>query len=122
MNISRWILVAAAVAAFATPVHAADVDVTGKWTMAVETQAGSGSPIFELKQEGASVTGTYTGQLGTAPVTGTVSGDDVVLNYVVSGQGMELKVTYSGKVEGDTISGKVAMGELGDGTFTGKKE
>lgn len=122
MNISRrLILAAAAVAAFASPAFAADADVTGKWTMTVQTQAGTGSPTFDLKQEGSKITGQYSGQLGEAPVTGTVKGNEVTFGFKVSGQGQELEVTYTGTVEGDTMSGKVSLGELGDGTFTGKK-
>ena len=122
MNISRrLVLTATALAFFAMPTFGADVDVTGKWTMMVETQAGSGSPTFDLKQEGENVTGHYSGQLGEAPVTGTVKGNEVVLTYKVSGQGQELVVIYTGTVEGDSMKGKVSLGELGDGTFTGKK-
>lgn len=122
MNISRrFLLAAAAVAAFASPTIAADVDVTGKWSMTVETQAGTGNPTFDLKQEGSTITGQYSGQLGEAPVTGTVKGNEVTFGFKVSGQGQELEVTYTGTVEGDTMKGKVSLGDFGDGTFTGKK-
>lgn len=123
MNSLRRLLVAsvAAVAFISTAAMAADVNVTGLWTMQVDTQAGSGSPTFDLKQEGSTVTGQYKGQLGEAPVTGTLQGNELTLTYTVSGQGQELIVTYTGTVEGDTIKGKVSLGELGDGTFTGKK-
>ena len=123
MNIVRRLLVASlAAAAFVSlGAQAADVNVTGTWTMQVETQAGSGTPTFTLKQEGTTVTGHYKGQLGEAPVMGTVKGNEVTLNYKVSAQGADLSVTYTGTVEGDTIKGKVSLGELGDGTFTGKR-
>jgi hypothetical protein len=67
------------------------------------------------------VTGTYKGQLGEAPVTGTVAGNQVTLNYKVTTQGFDLDVTYSGTVDGNTMAGKVKLGDLGEGTFTGKK-
>ena len=102
-------------------VLAADVNVTGKWTMTVETQAGAGSPTFDLKQDGETVTGQYSGQLGEAPVAGTVKGAEISMSFKVSGQGQELVVTYTGTVEGDTMKGKVSLGEFGEGTFTGKK-
>ncbi len=44
-------------------VFAQAIDVTGKWNMKVETPAGSGSPVFVLKQSGETITGTYTGHL-----------------------------------------------------------
>jgi hypothetical protein len=112
----------AAAAAFAGSVAlAADANVTGEWTMTVETQQGSGTPTFNLKQEGTTVTGTYKGQLGEAPVTGTVTGRVIKLVYKVNAQGMDLTVTYAGTVDGDTMKGKVILGDFGEGTFTGKK-
>ena len=122
MNIVRRMLVTvAAAAALVSTAVWADANVTGKWTMTVTTQAGTGSPTFDLKQEGANVTGTYKGQLGEAPVTGSVKGDDLTLNIKISAQGQELAVVYTGKVDGNSVSGKVSLGELGEGTFTGKK-
>jgi hypothetical protein len=100
---------------------AADANVAGEWEFQVETQAGTGTPHFSLKQEGANVTGNYKGQLGEAPVTGTVKGNELTLNFKVSAQGSDLAITYVGTVDGDTIKGKVTLGELGEGTFTGQK-
>lgn len=120
--VRRLFATAVALLAFgATSAFAADVNVTGEWTMTVETQAGSGTPTFSLKQEGDAVTGQYKGQLGEAPVTGTVSGNEVTLKYSINAQGADLTVTYTGTVEGDTMKGKVSLGDFGDGTFTGKK-
>lgn len=123
MNSVRRVFVAAAaaLALIGTNALAADANVAGEWTMTVETQAGTGSPTFSLKQDGANVTGTYKGQLGEAPVTGTVKGNEVTLNYTISAQGQSLAVTYSGTVDGATMKGKVSLGDFGDGTFTGKK-
>jgi hypothetical protein len=97
-------------------------DVTGTWKMATDVQGQAGSPTFVLKQVGEAVTGTYKGQLGEAPVTGTMKGNELVLNYKVSGQGMELEVKYTGTVDGNSIKGKLSLGEMGDGTFTGTKQ
>jgi hypothetical protein len=101
---------------------AALADVSGTWVMAVEAQAGSGSPTFKLTQNGQAVTGTYAGQLGDAPVTGTVKGNEITLTFKISAQGQDLEVVYTGTLDGDKVSGKVKLGSLGDGTFTGKKQ
>jgi hypothetical protein len=111
----------AALGALSLNAIAADANVAGTWTMTVETQAGTGNPVFTLAQNGSDVTGTYKGQLGEADVKGTVKGNAVELTYTINAQGMELKVVYSGTVEGDTMKGKVSLGDLGEGTFTGKK-
>lgn len=111
-----------AISAFTIAQLAAAADVTGTWIMAVQTSAGSGSPTFVLIQKGDALSGSYKGQLGEAQVTGTVKGDDVTIEYTVDGQAGSLAVKYSGKTDGKTMSGKVSLGQLGEGTFTGIKQ
>jgi hypothetical protein len=110
------------IAAFTAAQFASAADVTGTWIMAVETTAGSGSPTFILVQKGEALSGSYKGQLGEAQVAGTVKGDQVTIEYTVGGQGQSLAVKYSGKTDGKTMSGKVSLGQLGEGTFTGTKQ
>jgi hypothetical protein len=51
------------------------IDITGKWTFTVQTDAGSGTPTVTLKQDGEKLTGHYSSQnLGEADLTGTVKG------------------------------------------------
>jgi hypothetical protein len=97
-------------------------DVSGTWELAVETAAGSGTPTFVLKQDGDKLTGQYTGQLGEAPVTGSVKGASVEFGFDLSVQGTAVHVTYAGTVEGSSMKGAVKLGDLGEGTFTGKKK
>jgi hypothetical protein len=120
----RNILLAPLLAVFGVLVStAAFADVSGTWLMSVETQAGSGSPTFTLTQKGDQVTGTYKGQLGEAPVTGSVKGNVITLTYKINAQGQDLEVVYTGTLDGDKITdGKVKLGSFGDGTFTGKKQ
>jgi hypothetical protein len=99
-------------------VSAQAVDVSGKWNMKVETSAGSGTPVFVLKQTGETVTGTYTGQLGEATVTGTSKEKEIKLEFKAG----EYNVVYTGTVEGNTMKGKVAIGDVAQGTFSGMKE
>jgi hypothetical protein len=111
-----------AIVAFSVAQIAGAADVTGTWIMAVETGAGSGTPTFVLVQKGDTLTGSYKGQLGEAQVSGTVMGDDVVIQYTVDAQGQTLAVKYTGKVDGKTMSGKVSLGSFGEGTFKGTKQ
>ncbi len=94
------------------------VDVTGKWNMKVELSVGTGTPVFVLKQTGETITGTYTGQLGEAAITGTLKEKAIKLEF----KGGEYNVVYTGTVEGNTMKGKVAIGEVAEGTFSGTKE
>ena len=97
------------------------VDVTGAWSVTVETEAGSGNPSFTFKQEGEKLTGRYKGAFGEADLTGTVKGDKIEFSYKVSGQ-IEGTITYAGTTDGKTMKGKVSLAGLGEGTFSGKKQ
>lgn len=98
-------------------------NISGVWSFAVETQAGSGSPTFTFKQDGDNLTGTYKGQFGEAPLTGTVKGADVKFTVKVNAQGQDLTVIYSGKIDGkDSMKGTASFGEMGEGTWTAKRK
>jgi len=77
-----------------------------------------------LKQEGEKLTGHYSSAtLGEADITGTVKGNDVSFAFNANVQGAALAVTYTETVEGNnSMKGKISLGALGDGTFTGKKK
>ncbi len=52
---------------------ASRIDVPGKWTFQVETQAGSGTPTVTLKQSGDTLTGHYSSTtLGEADLTDNI--------------------------------------------------
>jgi hypothetical protein len=122
MTMSIRKLMMASVLAFGAMQSAFAGDVTGTWAMTVESPMGTGNPSFTLVQKGEEVTGTYKGQMGEAKVAGTLKGNALALSYDISAQGMELKITYSGTVDGNTMSGKVAYGDQGEGTFKGTKQ
>lgn len=94
-------------------------DVTGTWKAKVYLGDQTGSPIFVLKQDGEKLTGTYSGALGEAQVRGTVKGNEIVLDFDVSGAAIH----YAGKidVEGKKIDGSVDYGGQASGTFTATK-
>lgn len=113
----------AAPAAAPSAPQAGGVNITGDWSVTVETSAGSGSPTFTFKQDGEKLTGMYKGQFGESPLTGTVKGSDINFTIKVNAQGQDLTIVYSGKIESkDSMKGKVALGELGEGTWTGKRK
>ncbi len=103
--------------------QAGGVNITGDWSVAVETSGGSGNPSFTFKQDGEKLTGMYKGQLGEGPLTGTVKGADISFTIKVNAQGQDLTIVYTGTIENkDSMKGKVVLGELGEGTFTGKRK
>lgn len=94
------------------------VSVSGTWNMTVQTDAGSGSPTFVLKQEGEKITGTYTGQLGESAVTGTIKGNVIHMEFSIQGN----LITYDGNASATEMEGKVNLADMATGTFKGKKK
>ena len=98
-------------------------DVTGQWNFAIDLDAGSGTPAFEFVQKGETLTGTYNGLLGSAPLKGVVKGDNISFSFDAEYSGEKLHVVYEGVVESASkMKGTVQLGTLGSGTFTATKK
>jgi hypothetical protein len=93
------------------------LNVSGTWNISVQTDAGSGTPIFVLQQEGERITGTYSGQLGKAPVTGTLQGNVIHIEFAIDGN----KIVYDGTATATEMEGTVDLAGMATGTFKGKK-
>jgi hypothetical protein len=101
----------------------APADVAGTWALTIDTGQGTATPSVTIKQDGEKLTGTYSSQVfGEQNVTGTIRGNAITFSFTGSMEGNTFTVTYSGTVEKDTMKGKVAFGDVGEGTFTGKKQ
>ena len=74
-------------------------DVSGTWTAEFDTQVGKQNYTYVLKVSGSQLTGKAKSANGeTVLKDGKVEGDEVTFVEMLNFQGMELKVTYKGKV------------------------
>ncbi len=96
-------------------------DVTGEWIFEVETDLGSGSPVFKLIQEGESLRGTYSGIFGQSELQGKVQGNEIRFSFPISGQGIEGTVVYTGTIEEDVMQGTASVGDLGEATWKARR-
>ena len=103
-------------------VVSAQANLTGKWVLDVQTDAGTGTPTITLKQDGEKLTGHYSGQLGEAELTGSVKGNDFKFSFAGDLQGQSFTVTYTGTVDKNTMKGTLDLAGMATGTFTGKKQ
>ena len=117
----RLALVVTGIFALMGSLAASAADIAGTWNLTVTTQAGTGTPTLVLVQNGETLTGTYTGRFGTSPIKGTYKDGTIVFSFEVSGPMGSTQVSYTGKVEGDSMSGSMQMGSMAGGTFSGKK-
>jgi hypothetical protein len=97
---------------------ASAADISGKWTLHVKFTLRSGDPWFEFHQDGPKLTGTYHGYFGVAPLSGTVTGNDIEFT-VVNDRGTG---RYKGTLTGDVLKGTAKYPfPLGTGHFEGKR-
>ncbi len=99
------------------------LNVDGNWTLTINTPQGAMDVSMVLRQSGATLSGTITSQMGTAQITqGTLSGNSITLKIAaqIPDQGT-LNVTFTGTVQGNSISGTADAGPLGQFSFTGSR-
>ena len=112
-----------AMATLSTVAGQAPADVAGYWALTVKTDKGTNTPSVSLEQNGSELTGHYASDtLGEATVTGSVNGNEVRFSLEAEVQGFGLEVVYTGTVQSDgTLTGQISLGDLGGGTFAGKR-
>jgi hypothetical protein len=122
MKTALFVLIAFIVA---LPARAQDkpADISGSWQLQIDLGGTSGTPSVTIKQDGEKLTGQYVSQVvGEHDITGSIKGNEFTFGFTASFDGNAVKVTYSGTVEKDSLKGKVTFGDIGEGTFTGKKK
>ena len=110
-------LILLAMTALAFTVRAEDkkppAKVDGTWTWTYKTREGQDATAkLKLKQDGDKVTGTYIARAGQedAVQNGKLVGDQLTFDVTRDVNGQKMKFEYTGKVEGDTITGKITFG------------
>src|SRR4030095_1702960 len=103
--------------------QAAKVDITGTWTLTVQSDAGTSMPTATFKQEGEKLSGHYSSMLvGEAELTGNVKGQAIDFTVLSEVQGTQIQLKFEGTLDGkDSMKGKLVIAGLGEGTFTAKR-
>lgn len=84
------------------------IDLTGTWKSSSTNQNGQArETVFKLKAEGEKVTGTVSGRNNdTAIEEGKIKGEEVSFQVTREMNGNKVVIKYTGKINGDTITGK----------------
>lgn len=97
------------------------VDVTGTWSVTIQSDQGSFDSTIEAKQTGANVSGTMRSQFGQSEIKdGLVSGNTLSFSIEFEAGGESFSLDFSGTVEGDAASG-TGSGAQGSFTWTAKR-
>jgi opacity protein-like surface antigen len=117
----RKILLATLITAFAcTAAFAASVD--GKWKATFDTQMGTQNYTYEFHVDGNKVTGTATNDRGQTPITeGKLDGDTITFVEALSFNGNDIRIEYTGKIDGDQIKFTRKIGDFATEELVAKR-
>ncbi|MEO6050812.1 MAG: prolyl oligopeptidase family serine peptidase [Pyrinomonadaceae bacterium] len=98
-------------------------NLTGKWTLAADTQGQILQIAVDLKQIGADFTGTTASQLGNGTIGGgKVSGKNFTAILMADVQGNTVEFKMEGTIDGDKITGSIVNPAFGSIPFTATKD
>ncbi|MGZ5545779.1 MAG: hypothetical protein ACXWIU_14005, partial [Limisphaerales bacterium] len=103
------LLAASSLFLFAFSALGATDDATGNWKWSITTQNGDRfESTAKLKQDDEKVTGTVNGRFGEAEVNeGSIKSGDINFKVKRERDGQSFIVSYTGKLSGDAIKGKI---------------
>jgi hypothetical protein len=99
-------------------------NVAGKWAMTLEMSMGTATPALDLKQDGAKITGTYTGRYGTFALEGSLKDHVIVFSFTMNAEGQSVTMSFEGEVSSDaqSMKGTASLGDMGDATWSAKRQ
>ena len=84
----------------AVSAHAWAADISGSWRASFDTQIGTQDYLYTFVVKDSALTGKIQSEMGgtTEILEGKVDGDKVSFVEIFKYQGMEIRITYSGRV------------------------
>ena len=129
MRKTSSILAVAAVLALTLPVLAQapapqkTVDVSGVWLVTMQTPQGEMTQEATFTQDKEALKVSMTSPMGTdMKGEGTIKGQDLQWTLTISTPNGDFALGFKAKVDGDSMTGDVQMGDFGSSTFTAKKK
>jgi hypothetical protein len=97
------------------------MSVDGNWKLTMSTPMGDRNATLSLASAGGALTGTQAADGDSTEIfDGTVNGNDVAWKVSITNP-MPLTLAFTGKVEGDSISGEMGIGPMGSFPFKGER-
>ncbi|MBR1218163.1 hypothetical protein JQ557_09210 [Bradyrhizobium sp. U87765 SZCCT0131] len=97
------------------------MSVDGNWNITMTTPMGERHATLTLTSAGGALSGTQSAEGNTAEIfDGAVNGNDVSWKIDITNP-MPLTLAFSGKVDGDAISGEMGIGPMGSFPFKGAR-
>lgn len=99
----------------------AEVNAAGTWKVRMQYLLGEADHTVTLEQREAELSGTHKGEVTQGSVRGEVDGRQVMFQAGHRYEGTVLNYEFTGTLEGETMSGTVAIGEYGEARWTARR-
>lgn len=97
-------------------------NLVGQWDLEVEYfNSKAVQQLFIDKQEGNWLTGVYKTDFSMRTISGSIDGNDLKLESHYNVPGDSITSIFHGAINGDTIAGKIDLGEFLAAKFTAKR-
>ena len=100
----------------------AALDISGAWVFEVDHGGRFGDPGGDVQAEWGDADRPVLGQLGEAPIQGTLKGNELTFSFDVTVQDTQDAHRLQRTAAKDAMKGTVTLGELGEGTFTARRK
>jgi L-seryl-tRNA(Ser) seleniumtransferase len=98
-----------------------NANVDGQWRLSLKYTSGSSNHQLAFEQKDANLLGTHRGETLAGDLRGTVEGSEVRFRSRLRYEGTSLSYDFTGRVQGDQMSGTVDMGEYGTAQWTAER-
>ncbi len=96
--------------------------VDGEWAVTLTLPLGETWFNMFIVQKGSELTGYMINEVGQFDLKGTVTRDQVKFTWTFPDGGKLLDITFSGKVDRNSMSGYAKVGNVGEGPMTAQKK
>ena len=113
---------AAAAATTAAPDAAASAaGINGNWNITIDIQGQQMPLTATFAQEGTKLSGSLTSDQGTMPISGTMTGDAMKVEFVAPTPNGDLPIVMTGTLGASGLAGKMNIQGLGDADWVGSR-
>ena len=105
-------------AAASAPSPGGSSNLSGKWDVTFNMAGNPMPATATFTQTGEKVSGTLASQAGETPVSGTMTGSALKLEFTVATPQGDLQITMTGDLGPNGITGKASLAGLGDADWS----
>jgi len=93
----------------------------GEWRVNFVVPTGTRSVNMVINQQRATLSGTVINEDGEFPLKGRIADDQITIVWSVPEAGKLMELTMKGKLSGDTITGTLQVGDVGEGPMSARR-